>query len=723
MEKDLIALIEEFLLQQSDDIKDTVFFQQDVGGVKYEFVLELPDNIPTKSSISGGKIIDVKKTTENTVVNVQRVFPDGDTIVDYSFNARGKGGDVEAYKKFNKILKEGKGMKGVVVEYFDTFPVETSLLTTAENDITIPDTPEGIEQPKIYHGSAEPRLNISEFSGAKAGNYLHGGTYQAAVDRRSGAFAGQSIWNLGNTINSYFEEVVGFNGELREHYDSFIERGTEPSDIPKFRKSVEYTITTDKDYTSQAHLVAEMNDDYIVNVRLDYTESVLDGIRETVDPTFAEVMYDEVNREYDNYTTRPLNWQQKIQQNVPEPFSVSFIHEIKPKPDAVIEVLDEYYILASQDPGYNTVAGSADVILNDYEQLTKGTGARRIDWDNFEDVFSGSRADVMALRSGDMSVIMNLKNMSRPEFMKKLNNADIFGYINDVEDPGSISYAVKNFDAVDIELMSVDDNRKFQLDIDNKSMEMNTTPYNLYDEAGELIDYADETIQAYSGSITSQFNRANMRTPKDYSDDRLVNYSEIKNQIPYKGPGTGMGPGAALADNSFEFINKLPIEQSIKDKTIERITKHTAGLAAKTATPDPMQALDIYEDFVMLAGLAYAFAPDVGTFVKNQANNMLETMANAAGYNVKLQDFEYDWERVSDTMDWVESVSPTDIVINKVGDLAKGAAETGMITGFGYVPKNLNSTLGNTLTSATTTKEKERDPMYDRISRTFSGKY
>ena len=125
----------------------------------------------------------------------------------------------------------------------------------------------------------------------------------------------------------------------------------------------------------------------------------------------------------------------------------------------------------------------------------------------------------------------------------------------------------------------------------------------------------------------------------------------------------------------------------------------------------------------MLAGLAYAFAPDIDTFVKNQANNMLETMAGAAGYKVKLQDFEYDWQRISNTMDWVESVSPTDIVIKKAGELATGAAETGMVTGFGYIPKDLSSSLGNTLTSATTTKEKERDPMYDRISRTFSGKY
>jgi len=266
---------------------------------------------------------------------------------------------------------------------------------------------------------------------------------------------------------------------------------------------------------------------------------------------------------------------------------------------------------------------------------------------------------------------------------------------------------------------------QFQIDIDNRSMEMNTIPYDLFDETGEIIEYSEDAMRSYRNGITARYNSQSIKTPKQIIDQRNANYyNNLIQKLPdTKGPGTGMGPGAALANNTSEFISQLPIEQSIKDKTIERIAKHTAGLAAKTATPDPMQALDIYEDFVMLAGLAYAFAPDVGTFVKNQANNMLETMANAAGYNVKLQDFEYDWDRVSDTMDWVESVSPTDIVLNKVSDLAKGAAETGMVTGFGYIPKDLKSTLGNTLTSATTTKEKERDPMYDRISRTFSGKY
>ena len=268
--------------------------------------------------------------------------------------------------------------------------------------------------------------------------------------------------------------------------------------------------------------------------------------------------------------------------------------------------------------------------------------------------------------------------------------ADVLAYKNDIEDPGSKSYMFLNENSYVLEKV---DDTQFNIDVANKYIQNN--PY--------------ETISTIA---------------KQEAFTEPERYQVLKNALlNEQGPGTGMGPGAALANNTAEFVNQLPIEQTLKDKTIERIGKHTAGLAAKTAIPDPLQALDLYEDFVLIAGLAYAFAPDIGTFVKNQANNMIETMAGAAGYKVKLQDFEYDWERISDTMDWVESVSPTDIVIKKVGEVATGAAETGMVTGFGYIPKDLSSTLGNTLTTATTTKEKERDPMYDRIKRTFSGQY
>ncbi len=122
-----------------------VFYEENVGGVLYQFEFEFPsiDDMPLKKSLSGKDIPDFKKISNDTIIKVQRVFPNGEVIVDYSFNVLGKGGDVEALNKFNKILTEGKGMKGVLLDYYDTFPVETTLPTTLDllGD-GIPDTPE-----------------------------------------------------------------------------------------------------------------------------------------------------------------------------------------------------------------------------------------------------------------------------------------------------------------------------------------------------------------------------------------------------------------------------------------------------------------------------------------------------------------------------------------------------------------------------------------------------
>ena len=127
-----------------------VFYEENVGGVLYQFEFEFPsiDDMPLKKSLSGKDIPDFDKVAKDTIIKVQRVFPDGEVIVDFEFGIKGKRGDWETRKSFEKSLTEGKGMKGVLLDYYDTFPVETTLPTTLENDITIPDTPKNIDTPK-----------------------------------------------------------------------------------------------------------------------------------------------------------------------------------------------------------------------------------------------------------------------------------------------------------------------------------------------------------------------------------------------------------------------------------------------------------------------------------------------------------------------------------------------------------------------------------------------
>ena len=590
-----------------------------------------------------------------------------------------------------------------------------------------------VDFPKIYHGSNTLRLLDSVNQGANVDKFLHGGTYKAAVDRSTGAFANQSISSLANTLDSYIAvDILGEQGEVVDFYNQLIRsqelRGQEV-DYEKvkqlYKKTIYYNLTTDRDYKSAVNISGYWdNNNLKVSVVWKQDGNNVNGgsIYDYRADDFATINFDE-KLNYIDSDIRQVNWKEAIGQKINDPYTPSYVYEIQPKPTANILELKGGYIFTNKNGG-GTAFGS-DTLLNELENFNKTGYGSRLDFFDIDYVERGTFADMYdAITNKNTTALSRLEKISREDFLNEIRKADIIAYVNDVEDPGSISYAVANYDEVDIIRMSEADQAQFQIDVDNRSYEVNNTPYTLLDDMDQEIDLSNSAYNQYQTNNIDRFNQTTNKTYKNFYDQRIANFEQnIKPNITMLGDGTGMGPGAALANNTAEFVNQLPIEQTLKDKTIERISKHTAGLAAKAATPDPLQALDIYEDFVILAGLAYAFAPDIDTFVKNQANNMLETMAGAAGYKVKLQDFEYDWERVSDTMDWVESVSPTDIVIKKVGELATGAAETGMVTGFGYIPKDLSSTLGNTLATATTTKEKERDPMYDRIKRTFSGQY
>ncbi len=591
-----------------------------------------------------------------------------------------------------------------------------------------------LDPPKIYHGSNTLRLLDSVGQGAKSGNFLHGGTYKAAVDRSTGAFANQSISSLANTLDSYIEvDILGEQGDIVDFYNQLIrsqELRGQQVDYEKvkqlYNKTIYYNLTTDRDYKSAVNLSGYWNGNALklsMVWKQDGNAQTNSGsIYDYRADDFATINFDEKLNYIDN-DIRQINWKEAIGQKINDPYTPSYVYEIQAKPTANILELKGGYIITNKSGG-GTAFGS-DTLLNELEVLRKTNYGSRLDFFDIDYIERGTFKDMYdAIVHKNPEALSRMEKISRPDFLNEARDADIIAYINDVEDPGSISYAVANFNEVDIKRMSEADQVQFQIDVDNRSFEVNNTPFTLLDDMDQEIDLSNSAYNQYQTNNIDRFQQTTRKTYKNFYDQRIANFQQnIKPNITMLGDDTGIGPGAALANNTAEFVNQLPIEQSLKDKTIERIGKHTAGLAAKTATPDPLQALDIYEDFVMLAGLAYAFAPDIDTFVKNQANNMLETMAGAAGYKVKLQDFEYDWQRISNTMDWVESVSPTDIVIKKAGELATGAAETGMVTGFGYIPKDLSSSLGNTLTSATTTKEKERDPMYDRISRTFSGKY
>ena len=103
----------------------------------------------------------------------------------------------------------------------------------------------------------------------------------------------------------------------------------------------------------------------------------------------------------------------------------------------------------------------------------------------------------------------------------------------------------------------------------------------------------------------------------------------------------------------------------------------------------------------MITAIAYKEFDEIPTIFKRTATNMFNSMTSM--YNippVQLEQYDLDYEFIEKVITTGEKVMPTDIIIKKVGEIAKGVGEKGLATGFGYVP----TTLKNTDTMETTQK-------------------
>ena len=72
---------------------------------------------------------------------------------------------------------------------------------------------------------------------------------------------------------------------------------------------------------------------------------------------------------------------------------------------------------------------------------------------------------------------------------------------------------------------------------------------------------------------------------------------------------------------------------------------------------------------------------------------MFNSMTGSYGIPpVPKEEYDLDYEFINKVVKTGEKFMPTDIIIKKVGEVVKGVAETGAVTGFGYVPPNTTKT-------------------------------
>jgi len=694
-EKDWIATVKDFLSEQLSGINNNVLYVEDVGGVKYEFVLEFPDDIPTKTGISGSEIVDINKTLDNTIVNVQRVFPDGEVIIDYSFNAKGKGGDVQALENFNKILKEGKGMKGVLLEYYDTFPVETTLPTTLENDITIPNTPEGIDTPtnvvddiklsgtmggnttptgvNIAYANVEDLEQFIQFDRKAEGNverineikktildkgYLYDTGYEGGV------VFGVTVDELGNV------QIEEANHRLQALIDVAKETGQE----------IYVPINPILKSTSGGNKVQLTSSDNAYNSMKQLLTDMLEGNKNfDLDMTINEKLGEPGRKivELESYTYpggKPGT--STNQSNIKKFFNSIGLNTI---------TYDELPNNNIYKTGVNTFIDTPTNVVDDYINALKQEAGKYNTFDEYEKAFSREyKRGIYYHLTDNPNFVVDLSKGATDAATGKMTPGSIM-FTTDLDYWADTTWTDRPYVAI-LDLSDVDESQFTQVNrgqgnefyLDNASKV----------KVKEVIP-VDEALK--QSELINQWGLDNLKNKEDLKNVIWDNRLDT--------PGASLGAAKLndplvfdswidnLGKTTTSFVDNLPLETIVKNRVKNLIGKKSA----QAATPGGlMDAVDVWEFSVlglMAAAVAYKEYDEIPTILKNKTIDMFNSMTYF--YNippVPKEEYNLDYEFINKVVETGEKFMPTDIIIKKVGEVVKGAAETGTVTGFGYVP-------------------------------------
>jgi len=159
------------------------------------------------------------------------------------------------------------------------------------------------------------------------------------------------------------------------------------------------------------------------------------------------------------------------------------------------------------------------------------------------------------------------------------------------------------------------------------------------------------------------------------------------------------------ANTTTSFVDNLPLVKPVKDMFLNAADNRIKKLARQAATPGGiLDAVDIWEIGVLTLVAGAIAYNEIDEIPKIGYNAILRTYNLSQGRPIdaplriiglpvlSVSEYDIDFEYAMETLEKGEKVMPTDIIIKKVGDVVKGAAETGAVTGFGYVPPNLTKT-------------------------------
>ena len=204
-----------------------------------------------------------------------------------------------------------------------------------------------------------------------------------------------------------------------------------------------------------------------------------------------------------------------------------------------------------------------------------------------------------------------------------------------------------------------------------------------------------------------------------YDMEDIENYANGKTKITAEQAQELQQMTGMFTDKADEIVNKLPLEDTVRNKLSKKLSQMSVRW---TTFSGAGELLDIYETAVLLFYGMAAAKPELEKIATNYMIDMYNVMAEPYGAKINRDEYTPDWKNINEQLEKAEKITPTDIIIKKTGELIEDVAETGMVTGFGYVPTTADK-LTKTIKFPSPEEEKVEDPMYDRIRRTFSGKF
>jgi len=174
-----------------------------------------------------------------------------------------------------------------------------------------------------------------------------------------------------------------------------------------------------------------------------------------------------------------------------------------------------------------------------------------------------------------------------------------------------------------------------------------------------------------------------------------------------------------LVDQYNNIADQLPIEQRVRNRLRNKMAKLAAQLTSPSGVLD---LVDVWETVVFGMGIMVAAAPEIKKTADYYFKSMGKSILNFYGMpSSSIEREDVNWEHISNTMDVVEYLSPTDRLIKMLPDKQDSKYVSNYLPGFQAPqsnPDDIGQTFINTMVNMNKNKaNSENQP--DKLKETF----